>query len=102
MPRRNRIITGLARGTVVAEEAEGSGSLILARIAGEQGRQVMAVPGSPLDPRAAGTYSLIRQGGARVRRAADVLEVVAGLPALHVAAPPQPAFAPEFLDGQLP
>lgn len=59
-PRRNRVITGLARGTVVVEAAERSGSLISARMAGEQSREVMAVPGSPLDPRAAGTNGLIR------------------------------------------
>jgi DNA processing protein len=89
-PRRNRIITGLARGTVVVEAAERSGSLISARMAGEQGREVMAVPGSPLDPRAAGTNGLLRQGAIPVRRAADVLDVLTGLPPLHVAAPPPP------------
>lgn len=75
-PRRNRIITGLAAGTVVVEAAERSGSLISARMAGEQGREVMAVPGSPLDPRAAGTNRLLRNGATLVRHAGDVIEAV--------------------------
>ncbi|MFN7056132.1 DNA-processing protein DprA [Hyphomonas sp.] len=86
-PRRNRIITGLARATIVIEAAERSGSLISARMAGEQGREVMAVPGSPLDPRAAGTNGLIRQGALLVRDARDVLEALAGLAPLGVSAP---------------
>ncbi|MBI1211036.1 MAG: DNA-protecting protein DprA [Alphaproteobacteria bacterium] len=72
-PRRNRIISGLARGVVVVEAAMNSGSLITARIAGEQGRDVFAVPGSPLDPRARGTNGLLRQGAILTESAEDVL-----------------------------
>lgn len=94
-PRRNRIITGCALGVVVMEAAERSGSLISARTAGEQGREVMAVPGSPLDPRAAGTNRLIRSGAALVRHAEDVLEVVNSLPLHRVEAAPLAPLAPE-------
>ena len=86
-PRRNRIISGLARGAVVVEAAERAGSLISARVANEQGHEVMAVPGSPLDPRAAGTNNLIRNGAALVRHAGDVLEVLSSLRLLRVSAP---------------
>src|SRR6201999_3930315 len=75
-PRRNRLISGAALGVVVIEAAQRSGSLITARIAAEQGREVSAVPGSPLDPRAAGTNDLIKQGATLITEAADVISAV--------------------------
>src|SRR6201999_1768528 len=76
-PRRNRLISGAALGVVVVEAAHRSGSLITARIAAEQGREVFAVPGSPLDPRAAGTNDLIKQGATLTTEATDVINAVA-------------------------
>jgi DNA processing protein len=78
-PRRNRIISGLSRAVVVVEAELRSGSLITARLAAEQGREVLAVPGSPLDPRAKGTNDLIRQGAAICEGAEDVLRALDGL-----------------------
>jgi DNA processing protein len=78
-PRRNRIISGLSRAVVVVEAELRSGSLITARLAAEQGREVLAVPGSPLDPRARGTNDLIRQGAALCEGAEDVLRAIEGL-----------------------
>jgi DNA processing protein len=75
-PYRNRIIAGLAAGTVVIEAAPQSGSLITARLAAEAGREVMAVPGSPIDPRAQGCNQLIRDGATLIQSAADVLECI--------------------------
>ncbi|MBX3567219.1 MAG: DNA-processing protein DprA [Rhizobiaceae bacterium] len=76
-PRRNRLVAGMALGLVVVEAARRSGSLISARLAGEMGRQVFAVPGSPLDPRAEGTNRLLKDGAVLVTDARDVLETLA-------------------------
>jgi DNA processing protein len=75
-PRRNRIISGVALGVVIVEAAKRSGSLITARLALEQGREVFAVPGSPLDPRAEGTNGLLKQGATLVTEASDVLSAI--------------------------
>jgi len=78
-PHRNRVIAGLAAGTVVVEAAPRSGSLITARLAAEAGREVMAVPGSPLDQRAQGCNQLIRDGATLIQNAADVIEAISSL-----------------------
>lgn len=82
-PRRNRIISGLSRAVVVVEAELRSGSLITARLAAEQGREVLAVPGSPLDPRSRGTNDLIRQGAAICEGVDDVLRALEGLGGLR-------------------
>lgn len=76
-PRRNRLVAGVSLGVVIVEAAQRSGSLITARLALEQGREVFAVPGSPLDPRAEGGNALIRQGATLVTGAADIVEDLA-------------------------
>lgn len=78
-PRRNRLVAGIALGLVVVEAAQRSGSLISARLAGEMGRLVFAVPGSPLDPRAAGSNALLKDGATLVTEAADILGALAPL-----------------------
>jgi DNA processing protein len=94
-PRRNRLISGLALGVVIVEAAKRSGSLITARLALEQGREVFAVPGSPLDPRAEGTNSLIKQGATPVTETSDIISVLEPIMGIEL-----PAREPEPSDGE--
>ncbi len=94
-PRRNRIVSGLSRACIVVEATMRSGSLITARMAGEQGRDVMAVPGHPLDPRAQGPNHLIREGATLVRNTDDILEIIRSFSGNTLREPlrPSPNFA---------
>ncbi len=94
-PRRNRIVSGLCKGVVVVEAAERSGTLITARCALEQGREAMAAPGHPLDPRAGGCNALIRQGAALVSSAEDVMEALAQPRIVDLCEDAEPYLPPE-------
>lgn len=98
-PRRNRLLSGLARGVLVVEAAARSGSLITARLAGEQGRDVMAIPGSIHDPLARGCHRLIRDGAALIETPADVLDVLGITPRPPAAqGPDRPEISAPALD----
>jgi DNA processing protein len=90
-PRRNRLISGVSLGVVIVEAAKRSGSLITARLALEQGREVFAVPGSPLDPRAEGTNGLIKLGATPVTESADIVSVLRPIMGVAVSEPDRDA-----------
>jgi DNA processing protein len=95
-PRRNRIVSGLSMGVLVIEAALQSGSLITARQAADQGRDVFAVPGSPLDPRCRGSNRLLRDGATLVETAEDVLAQIGG----RISAAPPPRTSPKVKSSQ--
>lgn len=89
-PRRNRIISGISLGVLIMEATPKSGSLITARMAAEQGREVFAIPGSPMDPRAKGTNNLIRNGATMAQSADDILDELSYIRNRPLAEPEQP------------
>ncbi len=94
-PRRNRLVSGMALGVLVIEAARRSGTLVTARFAGEQGREVFAVPGHPLDPRAEGTNQLLKTGATLVTEPNDVIEALEPLTGLGSRSFREPAAAPD-------
>ncbi len=98
-PKRNRIVSGLSAACIVIEATLRSGSLITARMAGEQGRDVMAVPGHPFDPRAEGPNHLIREGATLVRSAEDIIEIITNFSgnALRERSYKAPSYSPPHL-----
>jgi DNA processing protein len=98
-PRRNHIVSGMSRGVLVIEAALRSGSLITARAAGEQGRDVMAIPGSPLDPRARGVNALIKNGAALIENSEDVIAAIGTPDSFPAIAPTRALSAGPLFDG---
>ena len=101
-PSRNRIIAGLAAGTLVVEAAPKSGSLITARLAGEAGREVMAIPGSPLEARSLGCNNLIREGAVLVQSPDDVIELLSGFDGVPMSSVREEAPAQDYAFENLP
>ncbi len=104
-PKRNRIIAGLAAGTLVVEAATRSGSLITARLAAEAGREVMAIPGSPLEARSQGCNHLIREGAVLVQSPEDVIELLSGFdgtPRSSFRERPEPPDLPDYDESSPP
>lgn len=99
-PKRNRIVSGLSKAVIVGEANLRSGTLITARMAGEQGRDIMAIPGSPADPRSTGPNHLIREGATLVRNAEDILEILMDFSGNTLREPvtPFPLFSTPFED----
>jgi len=101
LPRRNRIVSGLSLGVLIIEAARRSGTLVTARLAAEQGREVFAVPGHPLDPRAEGTNKLLKSGATLVTEPSDILSALSPqlqMPALQFRdQPPLPSLEPALV-----